>query len=148
MVHWNLQDNQGCLHHIAMHDAVWVSDLPPALLSPHNVSQQANDHFPHPHGKCMQQLSNKCKPSWQHWQFVKTIPLDPHFFIHLQAWKKLALWQKIQSKYKHQSIIEHLTFASIVLDSEGENNDSPPFSKLHSPTINDQFPFTCGSDAN
>ena len=56
----------------------------------------------------------------------------------------MGLTLKFQSKCKHQAIIEHLTFASIVLDSEGENNDSPPLPMLPLPTIDEQLPFTHG----
>ena len=77
MVHWNIQDDQRCLHHIAIPDAAWDPDLLHALLSPQHLSQQAN--FPCPHGMYMQQLSNECKRFWQQWQFIKTIPLDPKY---------------------------------------------------------------------
>ena len=111
MVHWNLQDNQGCFHHNATHDAAWVLDLPHLL----HGSKQANNHFPHPHGMCMQQLNNYTGSQLQY----------PLFF----------LWQRIQNKYKHQTIIEHFIFTSIVLSLDGDNNDSPPLPMPSCPVL-------------
>ena len=59
-VHWNITDNQGRLHHMAIDNSALVPDLPHALLSPQHWSQKANDHFPIPHGTIMEQ----CKLYW------------------------------------------------------------------------------------
>ena len=45
MVHWHSQDNQGQLHHIAIHDASLVLDLPQALLSPQHRSNKKGITF-------------------------------------------------------------------------------------------------------
>ena len=118
MVLWNLQDDQGRFHHIAIHYAAWVPDLPRALLSP----QQANDHFSCPHGMYMQQLSNKSKLFWQQQEFIKTIPLDPKYktlrFYSSSGKAKFRLFdKKYQQKFKHHIANGDLTFASIDLDS-------------------------------
>ena len=76
-VHWNITDDQGWIHHIAIDDSSLVPDLPHALLSPKHWIQQENDHFPKPHGTIMEQYLHDSKLYWGQKKIVTTIPLDP-----------------------------------------------------------------------
>ena len=69
-------------------------------------------------------------------------------FIHHQACQNFSsLTKKFKNKYKDQSAIKHLTFASIVLNLEWRDNDSPPFPMPPLPTIDEQVPIICGNNA-
>ena len=60
-IHWNITDDQGRIHHVAIDDSAFIPVLPLALLSPQHWSQQANNHFPMTHGTIMEQYSHECK---------------------------------------------------------------------------------------
>ena len=128
-VHWNITDDRGRIHHVAIDDSAFVPNLPHALLSPQHWSQQANDHFPMPHGTIMEQYSHECKLYWGQKKFVKTIPLDPKYntprFYSASGSAKFRLFNNtFETKFQDQVAGEHLTFANIISDSEGEEDDS------------------------
>ena len=61
--------------------------------------------------------------------FVKTVTLDPKYnlpcFYSAFSWAKFRLFHKwFEKKYDHWFTREHLIFANIVVDSEGEEDDS------------------------
>ena len=73
----------------------------------------------------MEQYSHKCKLYWGQKNFIKTIPLNPiyntpRFYLACGS-AKFCLLQK---KFYNQLTEEHLTFATVILDSEREDNDS------------------------
>ena len=110
-------------------DSALVLDFPHALLSLQHWSQQASDHFPMPHGTTMEQYLHECELYWGQKKFIKTIPMDPKYntpcFYLASSSAKFHLFNKhFETKFHNQFTGEHLTFATVILDAGGEDNDS------------------------
>ena len=123
MAHWNLQDDQGLLHHIEIHDAAWVMDLPHTLLSLQTLDL-TNKQSLSISSWCMHAAVVKQMQIFLNRGFCQNNPTGsqkryPLFVFDVRHGKIWFLDKKFQNKYKHQTVIEPLTFASIVLDSEG-----------------------------
>ena len=83
VVHWDIANDQGCLHYIANHNSALVL---PALLSQQHWNLEANDHFLMPQGTIMDQYSHECKLYWGQKKLSKQFPWIQNTTLHIFIW--------------------------------------------------------------
>ena len=151
MAHWNLQDDQGLLHHIEIHDAAWVMDLPHTLLSLQTLDL-TNKQSLSISSWCMHAAVVKQMQIFLNRGICQNNPTGsqkryPLFVFDVRHGKNLVPWQKISKQIQTSNChwASHLCKHCIGLRSQ--NDDSPPFSMPPSPTIGEQLLFTCDNNA-
>ena len=73
---WNIQDDQGRVHHIRIPNSLYVPASPIRILSPQHWAQEVYDKSPRRRGTWCATYEDGCELFWQQNKYVKTVKHD------------------------------------------------------------------------
>ena len=76
MIKWHLEDNNGLVHVMVIKGAYFIPEAATRILSPQQLTQQADDYYPSKEGTGALTMSKNIMLFWSQRRFAKTVPLD------------------------------------------------------------------------
>ena len=80
---WHIEDDQGLVHVMVIRGAYLIPDVATRILSPQQLAQQADDHYPMEEGTGALTTSKNITLFWAQRRFTKTVPNDTKMNVGL-----------------------------------------------------------------